>query len=161
MCYESGGAAISESPPSEGGAMMVRILVGWRTGGPSGLACSGSQGGILVVGGGLGFVDPEREGAAEAVNDVPADFPLPDPLPTGADIETADSRGRLTPDNLSPFLAPVAYSESFSPTQDRANHRPPAIPRISRLATRQCLTFLRLLSRGKGGANPVAILGGG
>ena len=35
----------------------------------------------------------------------------------------------------------VAYSDSFSPTHDWANHLPPAMPRISRLAGRQWRTF--------------------
>ena len=41
------------------------------------------------------------------------------------------------------------------------NHRPPAIPRISRFAVRQRRTFLPDLSSGRAGANPDVIFGGG
>lgn len=114
-----------------------------------------------------GLTDASREGAADAFND-DAPFPFfPDPFPRGgADNEVEDW---LLPGNGSPLpafspslvAAKVAYSESLSPTHERANQRPPAIPRISRWAVRQCLTFLPLLSRGRGGAKPVGIFGGG
>ena len=57
--------------------------------------------------------------------------------------------------------AAVAYADSFSPIHDLANHRPPAMPRISRLACRQCRTFFPLLSSGITGAKPEPILVGG
>jgi hypothetical protein len=141
---------MSESPPSDiGGAMMVRIFVGART----------------VDVGTSGIDEPSREGAAEAPNDEAAfeALPLLERPEAGADIEM--SLGRVKPD--SPVLAcaeippAAASSDSFSPTQDRANHRPPPIPRISRWATRQCLAFLPLLSSGITGAKPEWIFGGG
>ena len=55
----------------------------------------------------------------------------------------------------------VAYAESFSPTQDCANHLPPAMPRISRLANRQWRTCVWFLSRGRFVAKPVVIFTGG
>ena len=144
---------MSESPPSDiGGAMIVRIFVGART--------------VLVDVGTSGIDEPSREGAVEAPNDEAAfeALPLLDRPEAGVDIEM--SLGRVKPDSLvlacteTPPAA-AASSDSFSPTQDRANHRPPPIPRISRLATRQCLTFLPLLSSGITGAKPEWILGGG
>jgi hypothetical protein len=138
---------MSESPPSEGGARIMRILVGGRA----------------LVPKTSGMEEPSREGAAEAANDEAAfdAFPLPEPL-TGAEID--DNLGSAMPTSP-PFARAAAataeaYSDSFSPTQERANQRPPAIPRISRLAVRQCLTLLPLLSSGMTGAKPVAILGG-
>ena len=117
--------------------MTVRILVG---------PCA------APVNGASGMDEPEREGATEAAKgDATAFFPLPDPFPTGADTETP-CRETFS----SAFLGTaVAYSESFSPTQDRANQRPPAIPRISRWATRQRLTFSEFLSKTAAGAKPV------
>lgn len=50
------------------------------------------------------------------------------------------------------------YSESFSPTQVRVNQRPPAMPLISRCATRQFLTFFWLLSILWTGLTPAPIL---
>lgn len=58
-------------------------------------------------------------------------------------------------------VAAVANSDSFSPTQVRANHRPPAMPLISRLTCLQRRTGLPLRSRGMTGAKPVPIFGGG
>ena len=55
----------------------------------------------------------------------------------------------------------MASSDSFSPTQVRANQRPPAIPRISRCAGRQCRGLPLVRSSGVVGAYPVVILGGG
>jgi hypothetical protein len=129
--------------------MIVRIFVGALT----------------VDVGTSGIDEPARDGAAEAANDEAAfeALPLLDRPEAGADIEM--SLGRVKPD--SPVLAcaetppAAASSDSFSPTQERANHRPPPIPRISRLAIRQCLTFLPLLSRGITGAKPEWIFGGG
>lgn len=57
--------------------------------------------------------------------------------------------------------AAEAYSDSFSPIQLRANHRPPAMPRTSRCACRQCRTFFPLLSSGTTGAKPDPIFCGG
>lgn len=138
---------MSESPASEGGASIVRILVGGR----------------VLVTGISGMEEPSREGAAEAASDEAALDAFPFEPRTGADMETPDSLGSTT--MSPPFVCAAtataeANSDSFSPTQQRANHRPPAIPRISRCAVRQCLTFLPLLSSGMTGANPVAILGG-
>ena len=144
---------MSESPPSDiGGAIIVRIFVGART--------------VLVDVGTSGIDEPSRDGAAEVPNDEAAFDALPlldRPEAPGVDIEM--SLGRVKPDSLG--LACIATppaaanSDSFSPTQDRANHRPPPIPRISRLATRQRLTFLPLLSSGITGAKPEWIFGGG
>lgn len=55
------------------------------------------------------------------------------------------------------FATEVAYGDSLSPTHDRANHLPPAIPRISRLANRQWRTSVWFLSRGRFVAKPVVI----
>jgi len=90
----------------------------------------------------------------------------------GVEVETPESLGSVTlPADVLSSVAlrwelfeatNEAYSESLSPTQVRVTHRPPAIPLISRLACRQCLTgtFLPPLSIGKSGAKPVTILGG-
>jgi hypothetical protein len=133
---------MSESP-SDIGAMIVRIFVGART----------------VDDGMSGIDEPAREGAADAANDEAAleALDLLDRPEAGAEMEM--SLGRVKPDSLCLVCTKAdppaaASSESFSPTQDRANHRPPPIPRISRFATRQCLTFLPLLSRGIKGAKP-------
>lgn len=117
-----------------------------------------------------GFTDPSREGAADPVND-DAPFPFfPSPLPPsgGADNEVLDEsrflgRGAepLFAFSLSFAATDAAYSESLSPTHERTNQRPPAIPRISRWAVRQCLIFFPFLSNGIGGAKPVGILSGG
>src|ERR1700733_6283592 len=130
---------MSESP-SNIGEMIVRIFVGART----------------VDDGMSGIDELSREGAADAANDEAAleALDLLDRPEAGAEIEM--SLGRVKPDSLGLVCDPpaAASSESFSPTQDRANHRPPPIPRISRFASRQCLTFLPLLSRGIEGAKP-------
>jgi len=120
--------------------MIVRIFVGART----------------VAVGTSGIDEPSRDGAAEAASDEAAleALGLLDRPEAGADIEM--SLGRVKPDSPALETPPAAANaDSFSPTQDRANHRPPPIPRISRCATRQCLTFLPPLSRGITGAKPV------
>jgi hypothetical protein len=126
--------------------MIVRIFVGART----------------VDVGTSGIDEPAREGAAEAAKDDAAfeALDLLDRPEAGAEIEMSLGRAKVDSPVLETPPA-AASSDSFSPTQDRANHRPPPIPRISRWATRQCLTFLWLLSKGITGANPVWIFGGG
>ena len=59
------------------------------------------------------------------------------------------------------LAAAVAKSDSLSPTHVLANHRPPAMPLISRFAMRQRRGLFLLLSSGMTGAKPVPILGGG
>jgi hypothetical protein len=139
--YVSGGGAMSESPPSdEGAAMMVRIFVGART----------------VDVGTSGIDEPSRDGTTDAASDDAAlvAFDLLDLPDVGTDREM--SLGKTKPDSpLLPATCPgAASSDSLSPTQDRANQRPPPIPRISRLAIRQCLGFLLVLSSGITGAEP-------
>jgi hypothetical protein len=112
-----------------------------------------------------GFVEGARDGVAEVAADPALEeaFSLPrDFMEAGADIESDGNFGSATlVDGLSSATATKeAYSDSLSPTQVRASHRPPAIPRISRLAGRQCLTALVFLSRGRG-AMPEVIFGGG
>ena len=124
---------------------------------------------------GSGFAEGARDGVADVAIDpaleealsLPRDF-----MEAGADIESAGNFGSATPlvdvlSSVADFPCKVAsatkeaYSDSLSPTQVRASHRPPAIPRISRIAGRQCLTALLLLSRGRRGAEPEVIFGGG
>lgn len=110
-----------------------------------------------------GTTEASLEGAAEGFTDAALFVFLPAPRPSDADAEPDECLDK--PDNPLDFSGPfflseVAYSEFLSPTHDRANHRPPAMPRISRLATRQCLTFFPLLSRGVGGAKLAGTLGG-
>ena len=111
-----------------------------------------------------GFVEGARDGVADVATDPALEeaFSLPRDFMAGADIESGGNFGSATlADVLSSAAATKeAYSDSLSPTQVRASHRPPAIPRISRLAGRQCLTALVLLSRGRG-ARPEVIFGGG
>jgi hypothetical protein len=144
----AGSLAGTGSSVSDSGPMTVRILVG------------------TLTADGSGTTELERETVAltDADTDaeaLPAAFPFP-LVPTGADIDTEGSLGIAK----SPLLgsatlavpAAVAYSDSLSPTHERANHRPPAMPLISRFAIRQCRTFLPLLSKGMAGAKPVNIL---
>lgn len=150
ISYETEGATMSESL-SAGASWRMRILVGAR---------------IVLTTRMSGTAEPARDGAAEAVKDEAAfeDLDLPDLPSEGADIDTEDNFGKATLCLSSPFFACVAaeaYSDSFSPTHERANQRPPAIPRISRLAIRQCRTFFPVLSRGITGAEPVGIFKGG
>ena len=97
--------------------------------------------------GGSGFAEGAREGVADVAADPALDeaFSLPsDFIEAGAEIESAGNFGNTTPlaDVLSSADFPwavesttkEAYSDSLSPTQVRVNHRPPAMPRISRLA---------------------------
>jgi len=163
--YASRIGAISESPPSEdseGASWRIRIFVGART--------------ALVFG--ILWDSGIAEGARDGAADVTADPDLEEAFnllkalrDAGAEMETEESFGSVTlpMDALSSVAlgwelfdaTNEACSESLSPTQVRASHRPPAIPLISRLASRQCLTFLPPLSRGKSGANPVTIFWGG
>ena len=109
-----------------------------------------------------GTTDASLEGAVERFTDAVL-FAFLVPRPCGADTELDDCLDEPNdPLDFSGFLlvSEVAYSESLLPTHERANHRPPAMPRISRLAVRQCLTFLPLLSRVKGSVKPAGILGG-
>ena len=111
-----------------------------------------------------GFVEGARDGVADVATDPALEeaFSLPTDFMAGADIESGGNFGSATPIDVlsSPTAIKEAYSDSLSPTQVLASHRPPAIPRISRLAGRQCLTALVLLSRGRG-ARPEVIFGGG
>ena len=59
------------------------------------------------------------------------------------------------------LAAAFETSDSLSPTHVLANHRPPAMPLISRFAVRQRRGLFLLLSSGMMGAKPVPILGGG
>lgn len=92
---------------------------------------------------------------------------LLDPFPSnGADIEPPPFGVVIL--STSPFLCEaaaaavaLAYSDSLSPTHDLANHRPPAMPRISRFAVLQRRILFPLRSRGNMGAKPAPIFGGG
>jgi len=107
-----------------------------------------------------GTTDASLEGAAEGFTDAIL-FAFLVPRPSGAELDDCLDKPNDPLDfSGSLRVSEVAYSESLLPTHERANHRPPAIPRISRLAVRQCLTFLPLLSRVKGSVKPVGILGG-
>ena len=83
--------------------------------------------------GGSGTVELEREDAAVSAFSFffeplePAVESFVDAFPLG--FSTSVGGGLLATE--------VAYADSLSPTQDWANHLPPAIPRISRLANRQ------------------------
>lgn len=88
-----------------------------------------------------GTIDPEREGAA----DIPAEPRTALDLPTlpiaGADIEMTDFGMAILSESatlavvVAEAVATVfAKSDSLSPTHERANQRPPAMPRISRFA---------------------------
>lgn len=108
--------------------------------------------------------DPERDGTIEGAPDTilePLPLPAPPPLPTGAEADSPLSL-LIIPPACAPFSSPSdeLYSDSLSPTHVFMNHRPPAIPRISRWAVRQRLTLLVDLSRGIGGAKPVGIFTG-
>ena len=105
-----------------------------------------------------GTAEAERDVAEDAtVSALPALALVPTLPAGGADNDNVGSFGRVSdpdpPASLSVSTAAAAAaacwfaavaaaaadasSESFSPTQDRANHRPPAMPRISRFAVRQ------------------------
>lgn len=120
---------------------------------------------MLMETGKSGPIDASRDGAADAEAEAANDgaffdpFVLPVPFPTGA--ERDDPLPNLSSPSLAAVAIATANCDSLSPTHARANHRPPAIPRTSRCATRQWRTFLPLLSRGIVGAAPVFILGAG
>jgi hypothetical protein len=107
-----------------------------------------------------GFVEGARDGVADVATDPALEeaFSLPRDFMVGADIESGGNFGSVTLVVVLSSAAATkeAYSDSLSPTQVRASHRPPAIPRISRLAGRQCLTAFVFLSRGNG-AKPEVI----
>lgn len=109
-----------------------------------------------------GFVEGARDGVADVATDPALEeaFSLPRDFMAGADIESGGNFGSATLVDVLSSAIKEAYSDSLSPTQVRASHRPPAIPRTSRLAGRQCLTALVFLSRGRG-ASPEVIFGGG
>ena len=119
------GAASGSSPASDAGPVMIlRIFVG-----ALGVCSSGTM-------------DPEREGAAiEMAAEPRAPLDLP-PLPSaGADIEVTDFGTAILSESASFAVVAaaavamvVARSDSLSPTHERANQRPPAMPRISRFA---------------------------
>ena len=114
-------------------------------------------------------IDAARDGAADIPDAVREVLDLPDPFPCkGADIEPPTFGIVIL--SASPLLCVAAVdavagalenSESLSPTHDLANHRPPAMPRISRFAVLQRRTLVPLRSRGNTGAKPVPIFGGG
>jgi hypothetical protein len=166
MWYQSPEAAMSESlPASEAGpANMVRIFVGGRG------ACGATS----------ETIDAAREVTADAPGWLFATLGLATAF-TGAagSIDPDGSSGvwavvelnaaRLSVSKLAfriaaaaaALTAAVASSDSLSPTHERVNHRPPAMPRISRFAVRQRRGLFLLLSSGIRGARPVGILGGG
>jgi hypothetical protein len=114
-----------------GATTLVRIFVGAR-------------GGALAA----------PSGPADAARDVPDDPSAPPrPLPLrGFGGAYAGSGGGP---------ATAAYALSFSPSQQRANQRPPATPRTSRTTGRQRRTCARVRSSTSGGAAPAASFGGG
>lgn len=133
---------MSESPPSDGGAVTANIIVR-----------------IFE-----GTAELEREGAAELVTD---EFFVARALVlagSGADIDMDGNLGSATDEDClspAPDAMAMARGDSFSPIHVRVNQRPPAMPRISRLTGRQCLTFAPVRSIGMMGANPVLIFWGG
>lgn len=87
-----------------------------------------------------GTIDPEREGAADIPTEPRAALDLP-ALPAGADMEVTDFGMAILSESATlavvvaeAVAAVVAKSDSLSPTHERANQRPPAMPRISRFA---------------------------
>lgn len=123
---------MSESPPSDWGAsMMVRIFEG--------------------------TAELERDGTVEGpllwtCEFFAARLAL---VGTGADIDIVGNFGSVTCLSMA-----SARGDSLSPIQVRVNHRPPAMPLISRLTGRQCLGLAPVRSRGTTGANPVLIFRG-
>lgn len=115
-----------------------------------------------------GTIDPEREGAADIAAEPRAPLDLL-PLPSaGADIDVI-AFGMAILSESATFVVVVAEadailfanSDSLSPTHERANQRPPAMPRISRFAILHWRALAPLRSKGCTGANPVPIFGGG
>jgi hypothetical protein len=163
MSYQGPEAAMSESlPASEAGpANMVRIFVGGRG------ACGATS----------ETIDAAREVTADAPGWLFATFGLATAFTGAADPDASSgvwavvelNAARLSVSKLAfriaaaaaALTAAVASSDSFSPTHERVNHRPPAMPRISRFAVRQRRGLFLLLSSGIRGARPVGILGGG
>src|SRR5258708_29493637 len=96
-----------------------------------------------------GAADAERDDAAVELASVAFALRFPDVREpdAGALIDKAGNLG-----SESAASAAVASSESFSPTHARANQRPPAIPRISRCAGRQCRGLPLVRSSGVVGA---------
>lgn len=95
-----------------------------------------------------GAADAERDDAAvELASALGLRFPGVRVPAAGALIDKAGSLGRERAAS-----AAMANSESFSPTQARANQRPPAMPRISRCAGRQCRGLPLVRSSGVVGA---------
>ena len=87
-------------------------------------------------------IDPEREGAADIPADPRAPLDLPALPSAGADIEVTDFGMAILSESATfavvaaeAVATVVAKSDSLSPTHERANQRPPAMPRISRFAT--------------------------
>ena len=80
-----------------------------------------------------GAADAERDDAAvERASALGLRFPGVRVPAAGALIDNEGSLGRARAASVA-----RASSESLSPTQERANQRPPAMPRISRWASRQ------------------------
>ena len=101
--------------------------------------CKGAAGAVPS-----GARDAEREDAAvELASALALRFPGVRAPARGAEMDRAGSFG-----NASAASAATASSESFSPTQARANQRPPAIPRISRWASRQWRGLILVRSSG-------------
>jgi hypothetical protein len=91
-----------------------------------------------------GATDAEREDAAvELASAFCLRFPEAREPAGGAEVDKAGNLGRARAAS-----AAMASSESFSPTQARANQRPPAMPRISRCASRQWRGLVFVRSRG-------------
>lgn len=89
-----------------------------------------------------GAADADRDDAAvELASALGLRFPGVREPAAGALIDKAGNLGRERAAS-----AAMASSESFSPTQARANQRPPAMPRISRCARRQCRAWLLVRS---------------
>lgn len=107
------------SPASDAGPVMIlRIFVGAL------VVCSSCT------------IDPEREGAADIPADPRAALDLPVLPSAGAETEVTDFGMAILSESaaLALVAAEVAKSDSLSPTHERANQRPPAMPRISRFA---------------------------
>jgi len=90
--------------------------------------CGGTEGAAAS-----GAADAERDDAAvERASALGLRFPGVRVPGAGALMDNAGNLGRARAASVA-----SASSESLSPTQERANQRPPAMPRTSRWASRQ------------------------
>ena len=106
-----------------------------RCGGAGGTAASGTA-------------EAERdEAAVDTASTLGLRFPEAREPVAGVEMDKA---GNLGTDSAA--SAATASSDSFSPTQVRANHRPPATPRTSRCARRQWRGLVFVRSRATTGA---------